>query len=187
MLKVTRYQVIRRIRNWVLIMTENTNFETDLKKYSDKLDKSENGLTYNIAWLYGIFLLCIFIIVGIACYFGYQKISNRTTLISSLFELFIFLLVGLGFGHGFEYLKYKSKNTKVFKILLGLLLVAIIVSVFFPYVTSFYPEFFIALVVFIASSTFFQIHYSIQEGIERDQVFLNLLEKLHNERNSTND
>ena len=37
-------------------MTENTNFETDLKKYSDKLAKSKNGLTDNIAWLYGIFL-----------------------------------------------------------------------------------------------------------------------------------
>ena len=168
-------------------MTENTNFKTDLKKYRDKLTISENGLTNNITWLYAISLLCICIIIGIAHYTGYQEILDSTSLNSSLFEWLIFLLVGLGFGHGFEYLKYKSKNTKVLKILLGLLLVAIIVSVFFPYVTSFYPEFFIALVVFIASSTFFQIHYSIQEGIEKDLEFLNLLEKLHNERNNTND
>ena len=88
-------------------MTENTNFKTDLKKYRDKLTISENGLTNNITWLYAISLLCICIIIGIAHYTGYQEILDSTSLKSSLFEWLIFLLVGLGFGHGFEYLKYK--------------------------------------------------------------------------------
>ena len=79
----------------------------------------------------------------------------------------------------------QRKKIKLFKVNFGLLPVAIMVAVFFPYVTSFYPEFFIAIVVFVASSTFFQIHYSIQEGIEKDLEYLNLLEILHNEGKNT--
>ncbi len=167
------------------MMKDNTSFETELDKTRDKLSIFEDGLSKNIAWLYAISGICICIIGGIWYYIGYLEIFEDKSLKSSIFKWFVFLMLGLLSGHGFELLKYNAKKIKLFKVNFGLLPVAIMVAVFFPYVTSFYPEFFIAIVVFVASSTFFQIHYSIQEGIEKDLEYLNLLEILHNEGKNT--